>query len=428
MVRLLASAVFACAAAAQATFPHVVLTDLGGPGARAQLVAVDAVSGAATALPGFASDALRPLAVALDPYDGDLLVALDAGLGQSRIVRLVDLGSAFAELPIANVPGPVVQLQVAGNRLFAAVDGPGGGVYRMPRRGGAASPALAWPDLTAMQFFIPSADFAVLAWTGRPGTAQPDSGTGVYDFVGGAFTLGPFSFPNPTGRATTGVVDLPTAIPRQVLAFDDGTFALFAGLLGTPPMPIATSLPIPAGGAVAMHAAGGYSIVPFVLGGAPYPFLYSVDAFSGAVTLASAALPGAPIDFAFALDGDAHSLGLAEPCGTAMLGHSWTGAPQLGTTLTSTVVGPANSLVLLAGGLDDFAFGALPATLPGGCALDVAPEVVLAFVTTASGVANHLLPIPATPSLLGTAVFLQWVGYDPAGLSTSAAAVHWIGP
>lgn len=428
MLRAFVPLVLACAGAAQTTFPHVVLTELPGGAPRAQLVAVDPATGAPTALGGFASDALLPLAVAFDPYDRDLLVALATGAGQSAIVRLDAVGSAFAEFPIATVPGPVVDLTVLGGDLLIAVDAPGGGLYRVPRRGGAPALALAWPNLTALQAYGPAGSVVMLAWTGRPGTAQPLSGTGLYDVAAGAFVFGPDAFPNPTGRATTGVVDLPTAIPRQVLAFDDGTFALFAGLIGPGLMPIATTPPVPPGGAVAMHSAGAFSFIPMGLGGAAHPFLYELDPFTGAVVPRSAALPGVPVDFAPGLDRAAISHGYGAACGPVALAHSWSGLPQLGTTLVDAVQGPPNALVLLAGGLDDFAFGLLPAPLPGGCPLEVLPDVVLAFVTSPAGFASQVISIPATPSLVGTTAFLQWVHYDPAGLSTSAAAAHRVGP
>lgn len=427
-MRLLVPLLLAGVGAAQATFPHVVLTELPGGTTRAQLVAIDPGSGAATPLAGFASDAQVPLAVTIDPYDGDLLVALAAGSGQSAIVRLDAVGGALAEFPLATLPGPVVDLTVLGGDLLVAVDAPGGGLYRAPRRGGPAALVLAQPNLTAMQAYGPAGSVVTLAWTGRPGTAQPDSGTGLFDVGAGAFVFGPHAFPNPTGRVTTGVVDLPTGVPRQVLAFDDGAFALFAGLLGPGLMPIATTPAIPPGGAVALHAASPYSVAPLGLGGAAHPFLYELDPWSGTVTRRSAALPGAPVDVAPGLERIAISQGYGAPCGAVALAHVWSGLPQLGASVVSTVHGPANALVLLAGGLDDFAAGLLPATLPGGCPLEVAPDVVLALVTGATGFAQHALTIPPVPTLVGATAFLQWAHYDAAGLSTSAAAAHRIGP
>lgn len=420
-------ALLAGAAAAQATTtPHIVLTRLAG--APASLLAeVDPVTGAVQPLPAFASHGLPPLAVAIDPFDGDLLVALDAGGGSSLIVRLVRVAGAFAELPIAVLPGRVVDLAVLGDDLFAASDAPGGGVYRMPRRGGAPALALPQDNLTAMQALPGWSTAIAVAWTGRPGTAVVDSGTGVFDVANGSFALGPDSFPNPNGLETTGLVDLPTAIPRQLLSFADGSFALFAPFIAPALQPVTTSVGIPPGGAAAMHTEGPYSVQPLALGGAPLPFLYAVDAFSGAVTLRSQALPGAPVDFATGLDVASHSEAFGGACGPVALALSWSGAPQPAASVTTDVAGPPNEPVLLAGGLDDFAFGALPAALPGGCLVEVLPEVVLLHLTGPSGAASNTLAIPpATP--IGTTVFLQWVHFGAAGFSTSAAVVHRVGP
>jgi hypothetical protein len=428
MIRAATVVLLASAVAAQpATFPHLVLTDV-GPGTPASaLVEVDPQSGSVLPLGGFSSDALAPLAVAFDPYDGDVLVALDGGAAQSVIVRLDDVGGSWAEFPVAVVPGRVVDLVVSGDDLLAAVDAANGGVYRMPRRGGAATLAVAQPNLTAMQGFPFGGTAIVLAWTGRPGTAVPDSGTGIYDLGAGAFAIGPFSFPNPTGLEITGVVDLPTAVPRQVLSFADGSFAMFAGLIGPGLQPIVAVPAIPPGGAAALHTGGMYSVEPIGLGGAAFPMLYSVDPFSGAVAARSAALPGAPVDFAWGIETSAHSLGRGVACGPEVLGHSWSGVPQLGTTLTSTVQGPANQPVLLAAGLDDFALGQLPAPLPGGCLVEVAPDVLLLFVTNGGGIANQTLSIPATASFVGTVVHTQWVHLGALGFSLSSSAAHWVG-
>ena len=93
MKRLVAMLLGVALAAPTQTLPHVVLTELPGNPA-AQLVEVDAVTGLWTPLPGFPSDAMTPLAVTFDRVDGAVLVALDQGGGQSRIVST---GTLFNE-------------------------------------------------------------------------------------------------------------------------------------------------------------------------------------------------------------------------------------------------------------------------------------------------------------------------------------------
>ncbi len=428
MCRLpLALVAAASVVAAQApTVPFVVLTRLPGATASA-LLEVDPVTGASVPLGGFASDTLSPLAVAVDPFDGALFVAVASGASGSLVLRLVRAGAGWAEFPLLSVSAPVVQLEVVGEQLLVAFDAANGGVVRVPRRGGPAALAHAQANLTAVHGFGPNATAAALAWTGRPGSAVVASGTAVVDFATGALWWGPDSFANPTGRETTGVVDLPTAVPRQLLCFDDGTFGLFAGLIGPTVQPVPTTPPVPPGGAVALKPGAGFSLQPVALGGATFPFLYEVDAFSGAVTLRSAALPGDPVDFAPGIDRAAHAEAFGTACGAVTVAQSATGGSALGATLVLAAQGPPASLLLLAGGFDDFAAGALPALLPGGCALEVDPQVLLAFVASAGGTASQTLAIPSAPSLVSTPVFVQWAHLGASGLSTSRAAVHFVG-
>jgi hypothetical protein len=65
--------------------------------------------------------------------------------------------------------------------------------------------------------------------------------------------------------------------------------------------------------------------------------------------------------------------------------------------------------------------------LPGGCFLEVAPDVLLLEFASLAGVVVETIPVPALPALIGTIVHTQWAHYDPSGLSTSNAYAHWIG-
>ena len=84
-------------------------------------------------------------------------------------------------------------------------------------------------------------------------------------------------------------------------------------------------------------------------------------------------------------------------------------------------------LIRLAGGLTDFVAGFVPAQLPGGCLLDVAPLAVVFTQTSASGSASYSVNVPGGSAFVGTVLFFQWVHFAAGGLSTSSAAAHWIG-
>jgi hypothetical protein len=68
----------------------------------------------------------------------------------------------------------------------------------------------------------------------------------------------------------------------------------------------------------------------------------------------------------------------------------------------------------------------VPLPSPTGCMLSVAPEVVFPpLMTSAAGEAAASLPIPADPSLAGSAAFAQWIVVDSGGLvSTKGVRVE----
>jgi len=408
------------------TLDHFVLTALPGSPA-AQVVAVDPILGSSTSIGSFPSDNLTPLAMTQDPFDGDLLVALDQGGGFSKIIRLHRFVGTYIEYPMATLAGKVVDLAVVADTLLIAVDSNTGGLFQMPRRGGSVLATYTQANLTAMNPIGQGYQAVALAWTGRPGTASVDSGVGVYDVTTSQFWFGAFSFPNPTGQEITGVMDLPTAIPRQLLTFDDGTMALYTGIGGPGMQPVPLSPPVPAGGTTAMHSRGPYSVEAVVLGNAAHPFLYFVDAWSGASMGLSLALPGDPIDFAYGVERAAHSLMRGQACGPVALSQSVSSPAELGGTLAVDLGASIGLPVLFVAGLDDFSGGLLPALLPGGCALEVAPDVVTLEFVPAAGIVTKTIPVPATTSLFGTVVHTQWAHYAPTGMSVSNTWANWIG-
>lgn len=423
MLRWLCTSWIAAALAAQApTYPHLVLTRLAAGNPAAAIVAVDTATSTIAPRGRFPADNLPPLAIALDPFNRHVLVALLLQPGTSRIVRLQPSGLAWIEHPMCDVPGRITDLWVADDDLLIASDA--SGVWRAPRRGGPATLHIPAANLTAMHGNGLNTPPLTLGWTGRPGTANPISGIALVDSRTGAPYLGPFTFTSPANVELTGAIDLPTGVPRQLLSFADGSFWLFAGLIG-PPTQLAPSVPIPQGGAVAMAPITTWGM-PLVLGGAAFPHLYEIEFWSGTVTMHSAALPGDPVDFCAGGERAAFGYHITQPCGPQLLRQSWGGQQQPGATLTlqTDALGSTSPFVLLCMGLTDLP--GLPATLPGGCQLHIAADALLLRPVLGSA-ATHALPIPNHQAFLGTMLYAQWFDLGALGLSSSDAVVHHIG-
>src|SRR5262249_59831706 len=109
------------------------------------------------------------------------------------------------------------------------------------------------------------------AWSGREGTAAPDSGVAVIDSSSGRLLAGPLTLPTVAGREITGIANLPTALPLQLLCYTDGTFEQ---LTGTGLVPLLVVPPPPPGGAVALRALNSVTFGGLVLGGSAFPVLY----------------------------------------------------------------------------------------------------------------------------------------------------------
>lgn len=402
---------------------HVVATRLPGAPATA-LFAVDAIAGSVLQLPRFQFDVLPPLAVAIDPYDHHLYVALDRGDGTSMLVRLSPQVSWLrADVLAAGVSGRVTQLACADDDLLVAVDSPTGGLFTLPRRGGALTRLLTQPNLTALQIVHQGAVYLQYAWTGRPGTAATESGVDTLHLQTGQPLFARSTFANPTGRETTGLIELPTGVPRYLLAFADGSLAQITLGGGLVPVP---AVPPPAGGATALKTVG-FSLRGLLLGDAAHPFLAEVDAFTGAYAVLSQPLPGAPVDFAEMRPSGAQAMQFGSPCGPVPLEALVTALAEPGRSAGIAVRGgPPGQLAVLALGLDDWAAATLPAALPGGCLLHVQPAAVLWQTFDSAGAARHPIPVPVDPALRDVRLFGQWL--HPGGaLSVSAAVVLVVG-
>jgi len=412
------------AAGQQPSRAHQVLVRMPGTDPASRIVDVDPQSGAVALRGRFDGDTLPPLAIALDPYDGDTLVAVDTGAGSSRIVRVAGDPSGGTQV-LAEVPGTVVDLVVQGDSLAIAVDDLEGGVFRMGRRGGEATRVFAHANVTAIAGFALDQTAMLVAWSGRPTTSVNDTSIAMIDGVSGAFLYGPVQLPNPGNREITGIVDLPTGVSCELVSWSDGRFATVLGggvivsTLNLVPQP-------PPGGAVAMRLLNDGTLGGFVLGGAAMPFLYAVDVFGGTATLRSAPLPGTPVDFAYGLTLAAHTEMFGSPCGAPALTAQVTGSPQPGNTVTFQAGGamPGSALFLCAGGSDTG--GYLPLSLPflAGCLLHVTPDITVMRAVDATGTAQQPFAVPFSAMLIGQRLFAQWLA---PGLGASPAAAMQVG-
>lgn len=425
LAALLAGSFAASARAQIPTERTLVLTQTSGA-VRAQVLAVSPAGVVAT-FGRFPSDTLTPLAIALDPVDRQPLVAVELSSGSSRVLRLVPgPGFTFAsELPLADLPGPCAQLEVIGDTIVAVVGGASGGIFRLPRRGGAATQTFALPFAAAAHVFA-SSSVAIVAWSGA---TTPPSAPGLVhvDTETGAIVLGPTSFTNRIGATPTGLFDLPTALSRQVVAFADGTYWLHTFGLGNPTQVTMSPQP-PAGGAAALHQ-DQYGFSALAVGGAALPALYRADS-SGTVTILAQPLAGAPVDLAVPAAPSPAIVEFGVGCGSPplQLVNGVRGPPQIGNSAfeVRALGSVAFQPTVFVFGFDDILGGSLPATVLG-CLLHVSPDLVDVAAANAGGLAIRALPIPANPTLAGVIAYGQWAQLRPSGTIMSSAFALQLG-
>jgi hypothetical protein len=230
---------------------------------------------------------------------------------------------------------------------------------------------------------------------------------------------------NSRNREITGIVDLPTGVPCELVSYSDGTFETVLGG-GVVVTALTVVPPPPPGGAVAMRLLNDGTLGGFVLGGAAMPFLYAVDVFGGTATLRSTALPGTPVDFAYGLTLAAQALMFGTPCGGSPLTAQVTGRAQPGNTITFQAGGavPGSAVFLCAGASDTG--GYLPLSLPflAGCLLQVTPDFPVLRAVDATGNAQQPFAVPFSAMLIGQRLFAQWLA---PGLGASPAAAVQVG-
>jgi len=396
-----------------------------------QLLAVDLATGAYNVLPRFPADAMAPLAVAFDRVDGELVLALDAGVGISRLFRYtLPNGLPANERVLGDVPGHVTDLAFASDRLLAAVDGPLGGIYQLPRWGGAVTLLWSLPYLTVLRTDDPNATLATVVWSGSQGPPATDPGAGLLRLDTGTFMFGPVTFVNYAHPDLTGAMTLPFPQPRLVLSHADGAMAYDQLLLGGGSQPVAIPVTptMPAGSANAMRVAAPHYQQPLLLGGAAFPNLWTFDpmALAPAMALVAGPLPGDPIDFDIAPLADANFVPFGASCAAMTL--TTQGSPLLGTAFQIQLGnGTANAVALFVVSFTDQLGGLLPLSLPSGCMLYANPNVVLWNSTDGAGHCVQPLTVPSAPALAGVHLFAQWLQAPGLPFDASGAVAIQLG-
>jgi hypothetical protein len=401
----------------------IVATRLAGTPAT-QLLAADLVTGVVTPLPRFAADVLPPLAVAFDPLDDELLLAADAGGGISRVFRFTMAGGVPGnQRALGDVPGRIADLGSTEDDIVAAVGGPQGGVWRLPRGGGTSQVGFFWPYASALQ--TPgSGPFGTFAWSGGAGPPQAFPGLGIADLWTGQFAWGPDT-PAFVSQTITGVMDMGLGWPQHLVAHGDGTLTVYSILYPALPVVVAVQPPTPPGSAVALKPWSRIGGVPIVLGGQAFPFLWTCDpsAASPPLALLAGPLPGDPVDFAIAPGDSLDLVFFGAPCGAPPMAIALTGMPTPGNAgmQFGLYAGAANAPSLFVAGFSDQQGGALPWPLPSGCWLRVWPDALAFHVTDARGTALQPFPVPNLAQLVGLRVFAQWLQANTGPFDTSGA-------
>lgn len=396
-----------------------------GTASMTELVEVDLLTGTVQALGGFAADDLAPLAVALDPINLDIVLALDLG-GSTRFLRLSLSGAqVVAERVLGDVLGTASHLTIgARGDVFAAFGGPDGKLIRLPRHGGAPLFQLPMPHVSAMTDFGLATENALVVQS----ATGADPSVSWVELNELEIIQGPDVVTGPAPSPVTGVFDYPTGVARQLLSRDDGAIALHLPGSGLPSQVLPIDPALPAGGAVAMR--GTLDHRPIVLGGVADPFLKTFDLFAAGTPrwrVLAGPLPGDPVDYAVAPDGFGVVQNFGVSCGAPgllLFGHAG-GAPVLGNASfrLQLLGGVASNPVILALGFDD----PPPVALPSGCELLVSPDHVLLLDTDPFGMAELALPVPNHLSLVDLFVYAQWFQAPGLPFSTSEAASIRIG-
>jgi hypothetical protein len=397
------------------------------------LYEVDPAGGRVHPLGRFPADGRPPLALAIDPVGSDPILALDHPAG-SRVVRLRLRGRRVVhQRVLGTVAGRVTALAVAAaGDIYLALDGAAGGLLRLPRGGGAARTLVAVPRATALFTFPYPSAHAFLAHSGQVGPPRRDPGLRLVALATGKVTLGPYTYTGYRPPGLTGLVDLPTGVPRQVFANEDGSISLSTAYAA--PVKLALSPALPPGGTVAIRLASGLQVRMLVLGGRAHPWLKALRGYGSPQSwqMVAGPLPGDPVDFDLVPPAGPRVRSFGAGCAAGKPADTWitgglTGGPPRPGNATFRLElhrGIPSAPALLALGDDDLRFAGfdLPLPTPGGCPLLVSILGLAAATTDGRGGAVALLPIPGDPALRGALFHGQWLQAGPGGVHSSGGA------
>jgi hypothetical protein len=402
----------------------VAVRDPAAPQGRAsRVLRADLQLGTSIDLGRFASDTLPVEAIAWDPVARDIVLALREATA-TRLVRLEWNGSAITgERAISRLLDPVTSLSVAwrGDLYLTTARG----IYRTPRNGGAVFPVL--PQRAASSLVAEfGASYALLA-NGRESASGTEPGFCWVDLQNGTITSGPFVFPSFAGNTITGLADLPTGAPREVLSDELGNLTLSTGFQDPTPIPGVPSRGI--GTSVALRAENAFEML--VLGGSARPYLDSFVAFgspSTSWTQRAGPFPGEPIDFCLVPAAQAEALAFGAACGPGFAALEAPTAPVLGTPSfelrASGFDGQTPLLFALGTSEQSFAGIALPLELLPGCSLYVGLDVVIPATSGTLGDASLFFALPSAPWLAGRSAYAQTLQLVPPERFSNALALH----
>lgn len=398
---------------------------------RVRLTLVELATGAATAVGRFSGDRLIPLALAVDPVQDDVILALANGTHSDlRRVRLHGT-SVTNTWQLASISGRVLSLMIGTEGdVFATVRGGNGdGIYRVARNGGAARRILALPSVSVLApTEVGTANHAII---GR------DS-SGAQSASGSLLALAPpvlsqqTTFANQSSLRLSGI-GLAIEGASSYVTFSDDRGRLFFTRLGASltPRQISTVPPLAATATQRVRYLGGAALG---IGAAPTASLWWLPGGinGGAVRTIVGALPGSPVDFdhdEFRRRGTLVGYGRACPSGTAQPMSS-AGPPPYAPGNANFELQvwrfAAGTPFVVALGIDDqqWQSARLPLPLAPSCSLFLSPTWTLPGVTDASGARRIPLPLPALASLRGTTFMGQAVGLLPRIHVTSAWSIR----
>ncbi len=394
-----------------------------------QLLIVDLATRIVTPLSRFRHDDLPPLALRVDPINRDVLLAVDLG-SATRILRLGIRGAVVTRVRVlADFSGTATDMVVTyPGDLTVSVGGLQGGLFYVPREGGAGTPSLSASRIVGTSTL---SIYTSEVWIAESGNGATPAQLRSFDARSG-YTAGPFPLPAIQPPTLTGIAELLTSNPTHVLSTTNGEVWRSVLQQSVVRLPITPALP--AGATRVVRAAMGNT--GFVLGGAADPFLRSFDAYTTAPqtwNVIAGPLRGDPV--AFDISEPPFSLVTqfgerCSPSATAPALYTQGGFPRLGNgSFGLTTTGIPQIPVILALGLSDQQYFGLPlpiTLLGGGCELLVSPDVMFFMTTDPIGRASRQIPIPSSPTLSGRIVFAQWIHLigGPLVAATDAMALH----